>query len=71
MDRPEKYLTKGLAEGVNPLCPICGEELAPDCFSDGLWECGCGESIPKALAIDPMKGGGAGAHGPGCVRWEE
>lgn len=68
MDGTEKYLTKGLTEGVNPLCPICGEEFAPECFSHEMWECACGESIPKALAIDPMAGG---AHGCGSSRREE
>jgi hypothetical protein len=50
-------------EGVLPLCPVCGRELAEDSLLDNGWHCKCGETIPKTLAIEPFEGC---THGRNC-----
>jgi len=35
------------------LCPICGRELQDSSFSNGVWLCTCGETIPEGLQVSP------------------
>jgi hypothetical protein len=46
-----------------PLCPVCGRELGPEHLKKDGYECACGESIPRGLALEPFEGCN---HGLNC-----
>jgi len=51
------------ARGNKPLCPLCGRELESKDYTDGGWDCRCGEFVPKKLVINPFEGC---THGRQC-----
>lgn len=59
----ETSVKKLYLEGNIPLCPLCGRELPESSYTEGGWQCSCGEYIPVKLALNPFEGC---THGRNC-----